>query len=375
MPRDGKPGNNEKREDAPRRGQKKKKQDKDEPDREKSPEQRKSDADNGKKKKQKKEKDDATGANTFEAIIGEWRQVENVVTIVKGPSGSLTMFADTTQPPLVVTQLSTGDYEARRLNSQELVYRLQLNSAQDIIEVRKGERSLNIFKIARTKTLIAEWVHPTGKSLPVVVGQPHLEIRDSMKPTLRLLRSKILQWEAQLELESGWEPVYCLEHIEGSNRLIVRRPPHLQDGYCVPLEFARAGSDRKLSQEETAGRASLSSGVHGPSVSFGLVANGPGPCGYDNQAMPPGQQGGPRAASERRSHEDTLDEFCSINDLSDRVVEALQVVSVEEQREVMGLAGGRNNFHLSGTVRDPNAVVMSRLRRLEREPLQSKDLD
>ncbi|CAE8584336.1 unnamed protein product, partial [Polarella glacialis] len=351
-----------------------------------------------------------------EAVIGEWRQVENVVTIIKGRSG-LTMFADTTQPPLTLSWLSGGAYEARRTVSGDLVYELQLNKAKDILEVKKGERKLNIFRIAKSKTLVGEWVHCTRKKIPVVEGLSHLEIRGEDRPVLRLLRRKILEWEAQWEMDYGWQPVYCLEHVEGSHRMQLRRPQELQDAYCIPLEFARAGFGQPPWQPlpppeeedrpppgrrgaasaaapslDSAGQERRRPSFRGgtsrssappPTVSTGVVGNGPGPCGYGAAAGYGAGSGygdptsvachvssaGSAPPPPRTSHREQLREFCSINELSDRVVQVLLAVGQEEQRHVMGLDSGRNTYYLTGTVRDPNAVVMSRLRRLEKEPL------
>merc|ERR1712187_1049033 len=70
-------------------------------------------------------------------------------------------------------------------------------------------------------------------------------------------------------------------------------------------------------------------------------------------------------------HEADLEEFCTKNSLSDRVVDALHSIGKWEQRHVMGLDGSKNSFMLTGNVRDPDAVVMSRLKRLQQEPLRN----
>jgi len=60
-----------------------------------------------------------------------------------------------------------------------------------------------------------------------------------------------------------------------------------------------------------------------------------------------------------------LDSFISKNKLEARVAHALRTMSQDHQKKVMGTDGGENSFLLIDRVKSPNAVVMSRIRKLE----------
>merc|ERR1719491_1865259 len=57
-----------------------------------------------------------------------------------------------------------------------------------------------------------------------------------------LLRVRMAEWEAQRDGHHGAESVYTMEHVEGSHRIIIRRPHAIDTGYYPPLEFVRAGT-------------------------------------------------------------------------------------------------------------------------------------
>eukprot|EP00928_Gymnodinium_smaydae_P089225 TRINITY_DN73214_c0_g1_i1.p1 TRINITY_DN73214_c0_g1~~TRINITY_DN73214_c0_g1_i1.p1 ORF type:complete len:361 (+),score=91.10 TRINITY_DN73214_c0_g1_i1:90-1172(+) len=63
-------------------------------------------------------------------------------------------------------------------------------------------------------------------------------------------------------------------------------------------------------------------------------------------------------------HKGDLDEFISKNQLDDRTVAALQELSEDHQKHVMGTDGGANTFVLIDKVKNPSAVVMSRIRKV-----------
>eukprot|EP00747_Dinoflagellata_sp_TGD_P165067 gnl/TRDRNA2_/TRDRNA2_185870_c0_seq1.p1 gnl/TRDRNA2_/TRDRNA2_185870_c0~~gnl/TRDRNA2_/TRDRNA2_185870_c0_seq1.p1 ORF type:complete len:261 (-),score=54.05 gnl/TRDRNA2_/TRDRNA2_185870_c0_seq1:87-776(-) len=65
-------------------------------------------------------------------------------------------------------------------------------------------------------------------------------------------------------------------------------------------------------------------------------------------------------------HKKDLQEFIETNNLDDRTVGALEALSEEDQKYVMGTDGGENSFTLEGKVNNPNAVVMSRIRKTGR---------
>lgn len=64
-------------------------------------------------------------------------------------------------------------------------------------------------------------------------------------------------------------------------------------------------------------------------------------------------------------HRHDLDSFISKNQLEARVAHALRTMGQADQKKVMGTDGGENSFLLLDRVKSPNAVVMSRIRKLE----------
>jgi len=66
-------------------------------------------------------------------------------------------------------------------------------------------------------------------------------------------------------------------------------------------------------------------------------------------------------------HRLDLDSFITKNQLEARVAHALRTMSTDEQKKVMGTDGGENSFLLIDRVKSPNAVVMSRIRKLEQK--------
>jgi len=150
--------------------------------------------------------------------------------------------------------------------------------------------------------------------------------------------------------------IYSLEHVEGSQLIVVRRPEGSGNPICPPLEYVRAALSSRVpplcptTREKpllrpwagTASRHSRERSV--PLKPSNAIHNG------------------------GSSHELDFREFCSKNELSDRVIGTLQSLDWREQRHIMGLDGGKNSFKLTGVVRDPNAVVMSRIKRLQQEP-------
>ncbi|CAK0849206.1 unnamed protein product [Prorocentrum cordatum] len=65
------------------------------------------------------------------------------------------------------------------------------------------------------------------------------------------------------------------------------------------------------------------------------------------------------------AQEETLEEFVSTNKLCKRIEEELLKLTKAQQGTVMGTDGGRNGFVLLGVVRDPDAVVLSRINRVK----------
>jgi len=65
-------------------------------------------------------------------------------------------------------------------------------------------------------------------------------------------------------------------------------------------------------------------------------------------------------------HRQDLEGFISKNQLEARVAHALRSMSEGDQKKVMGTDGGENSYMLIDRVKNPNGVVMSRIRKLER---------
>mmetsp|Transcript_82 Transcript_82/g.221 ORF Transcript_82/g.221 Transcript_82/m.221 type:complete len:208 (+) Transcript_82:77-700(+) len=84
----------------------------------------------------------------------------------------------------------------------------------------------------------------------------------------------------------------------------------------------------------------------------------------------PGRRNSPRRPLQQLgnhgsgNHKDDLEEFITSNELDSRTVDALEALGEEQQKKVMGTDGGENSFVLKDKVNNPNAVVMSRIRRL-----------
>jgi len=305
------------------------------------------------------------------SLPGEWRQVENIITIFRDNGGALAMAADASQPPLRLFWLGDGRWQARRYGSNEGVYDLTLGG-RDALEIRKGERVCRIFRVARSKTIIGDWAHHAGKTLSVVDvggGEGPLEIRMDGRPALSLARRRVMGWEARREREGVADPVYLVDHVEGSQRITIRRPDDGAGEVAPPLEFVRAGSCTPLL---TAAQApSPWPPLHDSDVRLNSEPRLGSP-------RPWWSGGGSGRGEDRRcqdlsprAHAADLEDFCAVNQLNDRVCSALHELGIREQRHVMGVDGGRNSFQLTGTVRDPGAVVMSRIKRLEMEPLHS----
>lgn len=79
----------------------------------------------------------------------------------------------------------------------------------------------------------------------------------------------------------------------------------------------------------------------------------------------PGRLLSPRRTFGSGDHRQDLDGFISKNQLEARVAHALRTMSEADQRRVMGTDGGENSYLLIDRVKNPNAVVMSRIRKLE----------
>jgi len=82
----------------------------------------------------------------------------------------------------------------------------------------------------------------------------------------------------------------------------------------------------------------------------------------------------PRLISPRREgrgqygsgdHKRDLEDFCTRNQLEARVIGALKTLSDADQKKVMGTDGGENSYMLIDRVKNPNGVVMSRIRKIE----------
>merc|ERR1712224_154788 len=64
-------------------------------------------------------------------------------------------------------------------------------------------------------------------------------------------------------------------------------------------------------------------------------------------------------------HRQDLETFVSKNQLEARVAHALRTMNENDQKNVMGTDGGENSFMLIDRAKNPNGVVMSRIRKIE----------
>jgi len=62
-----------------------------------------------------------------------------------------------------------------------------------------------------------------------------------------------------------------------------------------------------------------------------------------------------------------MEVFITRNELEARVAGALRSMSERDQKKVMGTDGGENSYVLIDRVKNPNGVVMSRIRKIESE--------
>mmetsp|Transcript_77461 Transcript_77461/g.217219 ORF Transcript_77461/g.217219 Transcript_77461/m.217219 type:complete len:203 (+) Transcript_77461:65-673(+) len=85
------------------------------------------------------------------------------------------------------------------------------------------------------------------------------------------------------------------------------------------------------------------------------------PAAAPRRTPPRLQQLGNRGSGD---HAADLEEFVDVNMLDNRTVDALRSLSDTQQKRVMGTDGGENSFTLKDKVNNPNAVVMSRIRKL-----------
>lgn len=302
-------------------------------------------------------------------LIGEWRRVEDIITIVR-TDGVLMVILDAAQPPLELVPSDDGQWQARRQGTDEPIYDITVGM-RDSLEIRKGDMSCTVFRIARSRTILGDWYHP-GKVLKVVDVGSTLELRSEGRPQLKVIRRKIMEWEARRD--STGEAVYVIDHMEGTQKLTIRRPRHLSAGgqSNPPIEFCRdmAASVASHSRPHEVPRP----GARRPRPfrdHADLIARRE-PFSRHRERRKRSLSGSRGRKLDKSPHEE-LEEFITKNELSDRVVVNLKKLSKREQRNVMGLDGGRNSFVLIGAVRNPSAVVMSRMKRLEQARSPSRD--
>jgi len=293
-------------------------------------------------------------AGDDERVAGEWRHVENILSISTGEDGLLTITADSTHDPLILHRrgkVEDDHWHARRRGSDETIYDVRL-SGRDTLLMRKGDHTFSVHRVARSRTVAGEW-ETMGKSLRVfteesAAGRPLLTLATDGKDPLRLVRRRITEWEAVRE--STGESVYVVGHSEGSDKISIR-PAEAGNNAEGTVEFTR--SSRGLPEAKPSPAAS--------SVKVDDRAGSstrPAPKGA-SEALPAKQPEAPAAET------GSVDDFIRANGLAPRTATALRAASSKEQKKVMGLNGGKNGFVLLGRVRDPDAVVMSRLKNLE----------
>lgn len=315
-------------------------------------------------------------------ICGEWRHVEQILSITSGDKGALVLHAGDSSEARELVSSEDGKWEACGSKSDEAPYEIRISDrGKDTLNVRNGEQSFSIHRVAKSRTILGEWRFGS-KSLCVEDSGAYLTLSTDGHSPLRMVRRRITEWDA-LNVESK-EAVYLVEHTEGSQSIAIRRPASGPDQQGERIEFTRPGVSAAGSQEHSGRVSDRGSPEARRAHSRGRSRHrsrsrdrerGHG-CNRSRSGSGRGRsrqrQRRSSGAGQKRDPPNTVDEFVHKNGLLRRTEMALKELGSREQRHVMGLDGGRNGFILIGRVRDPDAVVMSRIKRLSTEPLPAR---
>lgn len=116
--------------------------------------------------------------------------------------------------------------------AENMAENTQLKELKEQFELLKHE-----MEIMRSKSILGEW-HHAGKTLSISEDAGVFFIRTDNKPPLRMVRKKTLAWEARRQDTD--ENVYLMEHVEGSQTVLIRRSGAEGISESV-IEFRRDG--------------------------------------------------------------------------------------------------------------------------------------
>lgn len=164
------------------------------------------------------------------AIVGEWRHGEKIITVRQSLAG-LSIVLVTVKKPLDAERKDDKYWHAR---SSDEFYELRFDG-KNRIHLSKADDAFFANRVAQTKSLQGKWAH-SDKTFDILVEDGRLVLCTTGKEAqvkMPLLRRALVAWEASAA-DSG-EPVYIIEHSEGSQKILMRRPAAAKG-----VEFLRA---------------------------------------------------------------------------------------------------------------------------------------
>lgn len=293
---------------------------------------------------------------------GEWKHGDEVLTVLKGEEdGEYTLHwqrQDALQVLVLLPKKDSPQFWSAQTSATvtEGAWEVELQGPYGPTDklsliVKQGEETINASKISKPSAIPGKWQsgEKSGKIKQEKNG-PLTLVVDEGDP-LNLVHIKTHQW---LAIKPGTtEKVHVVEHDEGDGKLTLR--PCAEGAEAIEFKRAKSSKDessRKDGKDGDRDRRRSRSRTRSRKRSRSRS----------------------RRSRSRRKVDDVdileeLDEFVRKNSLSKKTEETLKELSAKDQRHIMGLDGSRNQFVLAGQVRDPDAVVMSRIRNL-RNPVK-----
>eukprot|EP00746_Dinoflagellata_sp_MGD_P084947 gnl/MRDRNA2_/MRDRNA2_33670_c0_seq1.p1 gnl/MRDRNA2_/MRDRNA2_33670_c0~~gnl/MRDRNA2_/MRDRNA2_33670_c0_seq1.p1 ORF type:complete len:760 (+),score=135.22 gnl/MRDRNA2_/MRDRNA2_33670_c0_seq1:61-2280(+) len=280
-----------------------------------------------------------------DAMLGEWQKDEEIYAVFR-VDGCLQISVPSVKGSFEVVQRGEMWQAKRRGSQEDYVYELTVSSEEDRLHVQciaDGE-TLSVGKSEKCESILGHWLGVKSSSTFLICERDKgsLSITAKGKPPLMLLRRRTWEWEARKE-DNG-DAVYRVRHDgNAAETIIITRPGDTENANA--LEFKRHTPDTEASQGKSRDRTRSR-----------------------DRRMPRSPRRGPGGL------EKDFEEFVRRNNLQEKTALELKKLSESDQRHVMGLDGGRNGFILLGAVRDPDAVVFSRMIKLRNEgtPMQRR---
>mmetsp|Transcript_31237 Transcript_31237/g.57119 ORF Transcript_31237/g.57119 Transcript_31237/m.57119 type:complete len:374 (-) Transcript_31237:105-1226(-) len=256
-------------------------------------------------------------------LIGEWKHDNNVLTIAQD-GDQLKLVTESGRAPLLLEK--DGEEFVARMKGKDL-YAINLDG-EDAVEMKKGDQTYQLQRVAKTKSLQGEWSH-NGKSVTMEERGDGLVMVSSGRE-LKLLRIELNKWEAS-EVDAG--AVYHIEHTEGDDKAAVTR---IEGGGSIDFHKVRKEERRRSPAERETDRDRR----------------------RDTSRPRDTSRGRDDDRKTKEKIEESLLEFVKNNNLSQRVEDALRSLSKTDREYII-------SFELKGDIRDPDAVIMSRIRKLQ----------